>query len=62
MHWLDRLLELAEKLLILVVRSDPEPYDHIALHDADSTPIEINSYRVDGKLVVNFFESERRVV
>ena len=43
-RWLDRLLELAEQLFILVVSADPEPDNHVTFHDAYGSPIKIDAY------------------
>src|SRR6266513_2490440 len=50
-----------EQFFVFAVRPNPEPNYHAFFHDAECTPIKIDSHRIDGQLVVDLLESERRM-
>ena len=45
---LDRLSEDPQQLLILRMRSDPEPHDGISFEKAYRAPVDVDANRVDG--------------
>src|SRR5690606_18527351 len=54
-------LQRIDQPLVLVVRSDPEPHDLIAVSNSNGTIVEGNSSREHGNFLVNTFEMEARM-
>lgn len=57
-----RRLQMPEQLFIVGVSAYPEPYDHVAVENANRAPVHVDAHRLDWQLGVDLLEAERRMV